>query len=76
MSLSCLGFLVSRGATFLSFMYTGMISYEKKYGDWIATFSVMKDLNILLKANFICIMNISDTIPKLCIYNLMLFFIS
>ena len=34
---------------FLSFIYTGVIYYEEKDDEWIATLSVVKDLECYLK---------------------------
>ena len=34
-----------------SFAYNGVICYEKKDGDWIVRFYVVKDLDILLMVN-------------------------
>ena len=44
----------SRGITpLLSFVYTGVINYEEKDDKWIATLSVMKDLESLLKVTVV-----------------------
>ena len=37
----------------LSFVYTGVISYMEKGDDWIATLSVMKDLESHLKVTIL-----------------------
>ena len=43
----------TQGATpILPFMYTGLTYYEEKDGDWMVRFSVVKDLDALLKVIF------------------------
>ena len=38
---------------FLSFVYTGVINYEEEDDKWIATLSVVKDLESLLKVTIV-----------------------